>query len=207
MPGLIPEEKIEFDAENHIYMINGQRLPSVTQLMRPMTALVYGDVDPSVLSEAADRGTRVHEQISNYVQYGVWESDEDTVSYIDAFQKFCRLYRPLWVASEHVVRHHSMNYVGMADLIGYVDGKQSDEGLDLIDLKCTAQWHSVLLSAQTSAYAEALRSAGITVRATYGLQLMRDGGFRFEKLPDGYKTFLHSMAITLEMAKGEGVWI
>ena len=208
MAGLLPNEKgIEFDPELHAYTINGKRYPSVTQLMKPMSALVYGDVDPVALHEAADRGTRAHEQISNFVQYGLWESDEDTEPYVESFKRFLKLYRPVWVASEHMVVHHTMGYVGTADLIGYVDGDTTADGLDLVDLKCTAAWHPVLLAAQTSAYAEALRSAGVKIRATYGLQLLRDGNFRFERLKDGYKTFLHSMAVMLEMIQGEGVRI
>ena len=35
----LPDVKIDFDEEKHIYTLRGYRLPSVTQLMRPMSAM------------------------------------------------------------------------------------------------------------------------------------------------------------------------
>ena len=59
----LPEVKIDFDEESHIYTLNGYRLPSVTQLMRPLTLIAYDGVSLGAMSEAADRGTRAHSQV------------------------------------------------------------------------------------------------------------------------------------------------
>jgi hypothetical protein len=196
----LPQSDIDFDEEKHIYTLRGMKLRSVTQIMRPMSLMLYNDVPAGTLEEAADRGTRAHEQVSNYVLYGVEESDEDTEPYVKAFLDFQRNYQPTWIASEYRTYHKAMQYAGTIDLIGYVE-QDDGSGVDVVDLKCTAQFHSVMLATQIGAYAEALKSHGVPVRNRYGLQLLKTGKYRFEKVEDGYKTFLHAMAICNAMAQ------
>ena len=193
----LPEIAIDFDEENHVYSLRGMRLPSVTQLMRPMTTMVYGDVSPSTLNAAADRGTRVHQSVENIVKYGVEEWDEDTELYVMAFQQFQRDYGKKWLGSEYRVYHKIMNYAGTIDLIA----QAGDDAVDVIDIKTTTAFHGILLSCQLSAYAEALRSHGVNVHEIYGLQLLNNGTYRFERVDYDYKLFMHSMALCNAMAK------
>lgn len=190
----LPEITIDFDEEKHIYTLNGYKLPSVTQVMTPMSLMLYSTVPDGTLQEAADRGTRAHEQVSNYVLYGVEEWDDDTEPYVRAFLDFQRDHNPSWLASEYRTYHKAMRYAGTIDLIGYVT-PDDDTGVDVVDLKCTAKFHSVMLATQIAAYAEALKSHGTPVRNRYGLQLLKTGKYRFERVDDGYKTFLHSMGV------------
>lgn len=185
---------LEFEEDRHLYTLGGMRLPSVTQVMEPMSLMLYRDVPEDALMAAADRGTRAHEQVSNFVRYGILESDEDTQPYVDAFLRFAQDRRPALAASELRVFHALMGYAGTIDLIGYVE-PDSGEGVDVIDLKCTAAYHPVMLATQIGAYAAALQSQGIRVRGRYGLQLMKTGQYRFEPVEDGYKNFLHCLAI------------
>ncbi len=185
---------IEFDEERHLYTLGGLRLPSVTQVMEPMSLMLYRDVPEDSLQAAADRGTRAHEQVSNFIKYGILESDEDTKPYVDAFMLFHLEHSPAWIASELRTFHQLMGYAGTIDLIGYVE-PDDGTGVDVIDLKCTAVYHPVMLATQIGAYAEALRSHGIRVRKRYGLQLLKTGKYRFEQVEDGYKNFLHCLAL------------
>jgi len=195
----LPEIKVDFEEERHIYTLGGFKLPSVTQIMEPMSLILYATVPDNTLNTAADRGTRVHEQVSNYVLYGIEETDDDTEPYVHAFLDFQRDFNPTWLASEYRCYHKTMRYAGTIDLIGYID-PDDDSGVDVVDLKCTAAFHSVMLATQIGAYAEALKSHGVPVRNRYGLQLLNTGKYRFERVDDGYKTFLHSMAIYNAMA-------
>lgn len=197
---LLPDASIQFEPEQHIYTLRGMRLPSVTQIMEPMSLMLYKDVPLDVLQAAADRGTRAHEQISNYVLYGIMEEDTDTAPYIQAFLDFEKDYRPSWVASEYRTYHKIMRYAGTLDLLGYIQ-PDDDTGVDLIDLKCTSIFHPIMLSTQLSGYKEAVRSHGVKTRRQYGLQLLKNGKYRFEEIPDGYKTFLHCLAIYNAMAE------
>lgn len=70
--------ELAFDEQQHLYTLGGLVLPSVTQIMSPMSSMLYAAVPQAALDAAADRGTRAHEQVSNYVRYGVLETDEDT---------------------------------------------------------------------------------------------------------------------------------
>ena len=92
--------ELAFDEQQHLYTLAGLVLPSVTQIMSPMSSMLYAAVPQAALDAAADRGTRAHEQVSNYVRYGVLETDEDTAPYVRAFLHFCKDYSPNWQGSE-----------------------------------------------------------------------------------------------------------
>ena len=190
----LPDSGLMFDDESHVYTLRGLRLPSVTQIMKPLNAMIYNGVPDQMMMVAADRGTRAHSQVEAIVKYGVVEADEDTEPYVNAFQDFQKMFSPVWIASEYKTYHKNLRYAGMIDLIGFVEPDDGN-GVDVIDLKTTASWHPVLLETQLSAYAEALKSQSIKVRNVYGLQVTRYGKFRFEKLGDGFKVFLHCLGI------------
>ena len=190
----LPDSGLMFDEESHVYTLRGLQLPSVTQIMKPLNAMIYNGVPDQLMMVAADRGTRAHSQVEAIVKYGIVEVDEDTEPYVNAFQDFLQMFMPTWIASEYKTFHKNLRYAGMIDLIGYVNPDDGN-GVDVIDLKTTASWHPVLLGTQLSAYAEALKSQGIAVRNVYGLQVTKYGKFRFEKLGDEFKTFLHCLGV------------
>lgn len=196
----LPDIDIDFDADKHIYSLRGIRLPSVTQIMTPMSLMLYDGIPAGTLEEAADRGTRAHEQVSNYVLYGIKEHDDDTEAYIAAYMKFHEAFNPTWIGSEYRVYHKQLRYAGTMDLVGYVE-PDDGTGVDVVDLKCTSAYHPVMLATQLAGYSEALKSHGIKVRRRYGLQLQKSGKPRFEEVKDGYKLFLHCLAIYNAMAK------
>lgn len=196
----LPDSGLMFDEESHVYTLRGLQLPSVTQIMKPLNAMIYNGVPDQMMMVAADRGTRAHSQVEAIVKYGVVEADEDTEPYVNAFQDFQKMFSPVWIASEYKTYHKNLRYAGMIDLIGFVEPDDGN-GVDIIDLKTTASFHEVLLTTQVSAYAEALKSHGIKVRNMYGLQVTKYGKFRLEKLDDGFKVFLHCLALYNAAAK------
>lgn len=188
----LPRLPLEFEPVEHVYTLAGIRLPSVTQLMEPFSSIVYKGVPLDAMQIAADRGTRAHEQVSNFVRYGVLETDEDTEPYVEAFKAFEAKYRPQWLASEYRVYHRLMRYAGTIDLIGMLDLDDPDrgDGVDVVDIKTTKVFHKNSIAIQVSAYAEALASQGVKIRKRFGLQLMSDGTFRFEPVANQYGAFL-----------------
>lgn len=195
----LPVIPVQFEPEGHVYTLGSVALPSVTQIMQPMSLMLYSGVPPDVMAVAADRGTRAHEQISNYIRFGLMEPDEDTQPYLDAFLAFSAAYNPRWIDSEYRIYHKSLMYAGTLDLIGYIEPDDGN-GEDVVDLKCTAQFHRIMLSTQLAGYAEAVKSHGVQIRKRYGLQLLKDGTYRFQEVPDGYKNFLHCLALYNAMA-------
>ncbi len=197
---ILPEPEVVFEEAGHTYTWRGYKLPSVTGIMEPMSLMLYKNVPPDVLSAAADRGTRAHEQIANYINFGVLEADPDTMPYLEAFDQFSKMYNPEWLGSEYRVHHAGLMYAGTLDIIGYVlpdDGR----GVDVVDIKTTAQFHHMMLGTQISAYSEALKSMGVPIRNIYGLQLTKDGAFKFEQVDNHFKVFLHCLAIHNAMMK------
>ena len=57
--------ELGFNESSHIYTLFGQKIPSVTQLMTPLSAAVYDGINTAVLSNAAERGTEVHQAAEN----------------------------------------------------------------------------------------------------------------------------------------------
>lgn len=193
----LPNIAIDFDEEKHLYTLGGYVLPSVTQIMEPMSLMLYKDVPPDALYGAADRGTRAHEQVSHIVEYGIAEADEDTEPYVMAFQDFNATFHPKWLATEYRAYHKQLRYAGTIDLIA----DAGDGAVDVMDIKTTAKFHSVLLNCQLAAYAESLISHGVKVRNLYGLQLLKDGRYHYEQLEGDYKLFLHCLAIHNAMSQ------
>jgi hypothetical protein len=197
----LPRLPIEFEPKEHVYTLNGIRLPSVTQLMKPFSSIVYEGVPIEAMQIAADRGTRAHDQVSNFVRYGVLETDGDTDPYVEAFMAFEPKHPPAWLASEYRVYHKYMRFAGTVDLIGYVE-PDDGTGVDVVDIKTTKAFHKNSIAIQVSAYSEAVMSHGVTVRRRYGLQLLPDGTFRFDPVANQYGAFL--MCINLNNLAMEG---
>ena len=60
----IPEFKgFDFDEEKHLNTLNGVKLPSVTEIMKPLADKEYKAVSEEVLNHAAKRGTAVQSQV------------------------------------------------------------------------------------------------------------------------------------------------
>jgi len=58
-----------------------------------------------------------------------------------------------------------------------------------------------MLGTQIGAYAEIVRSQCVKVRRLYGLQLLNDGRYVFQEVPDKSLVFLHCLALNNEMSQ------
>ena len=77
--------RIEFSPENHSYTVDGKPVISVTQLLKKHgLSPSYSAVSEEILNKAADKGTLIHEEISNYVNNG-------DVGFTEELQDFIRL--------------------------------------------------------------------------------------------------------------------
>lgn len=55
--------KIEFDEQTHIYKLNGEIIPSVTQVLSRLSDFSYAD--PAILARKADIGSKGKSKGSN----------------------------------------------------------------------------------------------------------------------------------------------
>ncbi len=164
------QSALTFDAETHTYRIDGERVPSVTQVLQGA-----GIIDTRWFTEeACTRGT--------YVALATQWHDEGTLDY-DALDEGLKPYLRAWegfmravdakiVLIEERVFNPTLRYAGTLDRLLEWGGR-----LWLVDIKTgsKAAWHSL----QTAAYAECL---GTPRRATVhraSIVLAEDATYKF----------------------------
>ena len=148
-------KELTFDEAKHIYRLKGIIVPSVTQVMQPLSDETYRGVEAKVLRRAAGKGTAVHNAIENYLTFGIEDVDPDHAGYFMAFLRWFSEYNPQVIASEYRLYHKFMGYAGTADLICVIGGK-----LYVIDYKTTQRIEELLVRVQLKAYSQALGSLG-----------------------------------------------
>lgn len=190
--------KIEFDAEKHEYTWEGQKIPSVSDILAPLSAERYGEINPAVLQQAAARGTAVHE-ICEAMDYGLDpEIEPGLEGYAQAYSDFLRDYFPKWELIEQIV-YYRVNgdvytapplFCGTVDRYGTIDEKPA-----VLDIKTYASLTTdsmISASCQTAMYAGAIfddirdniiKKAQLSLSVVrYLLHLKKDGSYRLVNL-------------------------
>ena len=165
---------INFDEKEHIYRCNGFIVPSVTQIMKPLSDDEYGGIDEAVMRKAAERGSAVHHAIETRINFGFDDIPSEYAGYLEAFMKFFRDYPIENPKTESVVYNEIHQYAGSVDLIATIDGKRM-----LIDYKTTASVLMKLVSVQLAAYKKAAEQGGEQIDGTAVLHLSKDGTYKF----------------------------
>lgn len=179
--------KIDFDEDKHEYSVDGCRVPSVSEILAPLSADRYADLNPWMLKAAAAKGTAVHEACE-LIDYGVEpEEDPETDGYLVAYQNFLLDHDVEWQMIEGVVWFSRFDgetplYAGTLDRFGKVDGVPT-----IVDIKTYASLSSdsqLAASCQTALYRDALRQMQCAKdderRAI--LHLRKDGTYRLVDL-------------------------
>lgn len=146
-----------FNEETHTYTLDGRELPSVTQVLKLITAQAFAHVDPGVLARAAELGTAAHKMIELDCK---GDLDEETlhealIPSLQAWRSFLATSGFTIIANEQRVHSLRYAYAGTLDLFGMLNNR-----LCLIDAKRTA---SVPRSAgpQTAGYEIAFRETDL----------------------------------------------
>jgi hypothetical protein len=107
---------------------------SVTEILKPYTKL--DKIDPVVLANAADRGTRVHKWCTLYALNLLFiDVDPDCKGYVEAFKRWYDQYVDSMIREPTRLYCHQDRLTGEFDL--YVKFKGSDASV-LIDIKTPA---------------------------------------------------------------------
>lgn len=149
---------LEFDAENHIYRLDGVIVPSVSEVLRFASRELYGSTSVQALEIAADRGTRVHAATEALDRNGTADIDPDIEPYVRAYAQFLKDNKVRWAKiEEHVAGYDykgSPEYAGTLDRLGFVNDVPT-----LMDVKTTrtiTARHKRLYAAQMTAYCNAI---------------------------------------------------
>lgn len=174
----LPE--LTFDEKMHIYKVDGVVIPSVTTIMRPLSAEFYKGIDKDVLNTAAKRGSAVHNAIENFLKFEITDIEPEHKGYFDAFLRWLEEHKPKPIDTESRVYHKYMMYAGTADMPCEIDGLTT-----CVDFKTSATIVEMLNRVQLEAYSKAFDSHGFRFENKTVVHLKRDGKYKIENYATG----------------------
>ena len=169
-------DDLVFYEKSHIYMLDGERIPCVSDLCRFLHREIYKDAPPWQLEAAADRGTAVHKATEDLDKTGRAEISDDYAPYLEAYAAFLREHDVEWELIEHPDYHPVHGYAGTIDRYGTVDGIKT-----LVDLKTTYTVYKPLCSASLNLYRLILEARQKTVERLLIVHLKKDGTYKLIK--------------------------
>ena len=172
---------VTFTEENHEYRMDGAVVPSVTEILQPLSD--FSRVPMEVLEYKRSLGKAVHKAIELWERQDLDIADLDPAAlpYFDGWLKFKKESGFRAVKSELMVWSYQYRYAGPLDIIGH-RGETIGEVFsctELLDVKCV---YSIApeTAIQTAAYETALtESAGLKVKKRGAVQLTPEGGFKY----------------------------
>ena len=175
----------EFNEESHVYTVDGNPVPSVTEIVGMIDFGNLAKINPAVLEHAALRGTIVHEYceaIDNGYDPEDLDIEPELVPYVQAYLAFLRDYRPVWELVEQPL--YCPTFAGTLDRFGTIDRNKA-----IVDIKtaASADRHSKLKwQMQLSGYEELLWRNEILTPLDetdyYILQLKKDATYTLHKM-------------------------
>ena len=158
-------------------MLDGERLPSVSEITRFISREVYGDVTQFRLDNAAGRGTKIHKATEILDKYGKAEIDDEYVGYLRAYVLFRTEHKVEYEKIEYATHHLGNGFAGTIDRFGTIDGERA-----ILDIKSSYAVQKVLYGAGQNLYRQMLEAQGFKVDKLYILHLKNDGTYKLIEL-------------------------
>lgn len=191
-----------FDAREHIYRLDDEVLPSVTQVLKHAGLIDYSKIPQDVLRLASHRGRWVHHALQ-LIDDGlpVVGMPEEYQPWVDAYMRFRADTGFEVLLNEHRSYHSRWKYAGTMDRTGIIAGRRV-----LIDFKT-----GLYLPAhqyQLAAYAGLLREPRMYERGI--LQLRGDGTYKLhhhirQSFDRDFAIFLGALAQLKRKDTGDGL--
>lgn len=135
------DKHIEYLDDEHIYLVDGIIVPSVTKLISFAVGSTYTNIPLEVLQKAADYGTSVHEAIENFERNQKY--NEELKEQVERY-KTLKDEKNLKVKSMEQIVCYAHSYCGRYDI--------QDENGVLWDIKTTSKVHTENLEWQLGLY-------------------------------------------------------
>lgn len=164
---------LTFLEKGHIYILDGEELPCVSDLCRFLHREIYKDAPKWQMEAAAERGNAVHSATQALDALGRTEIAEEYLPYLYAYKAFLQEHRPSWDMIEQPLSHPEHRYAGTVDRFGALHGEAA-----LVDIKTTYTVYKPLCRAQLNLYRLMLIARGYPVHRMYILHLKRDGTYK-----------------------------
>ena len=160
---------LEYFDDDHLYLVDGMIVPSITEILKIRFGGKYSHVDSETLKRASESGTKVHEAIEHYVRTGEVMNFPEVRNFMFLQDRYnfevcdCEVPVILWMDDEPVS-------AGRCDLLIEMDGK-----IGGADIKRTSSLDKEYLSYQLNLYRTAFRqSYGIEWEFLRGIHLRGD---------------------------------
>jgi hypothetical protein len=197
MDGVI-HKGLTFDEPTHVYRWNGVVVPSVTQIIKPITP-DFRMVDPDALERARQEGVAVHKMVELECRH---ELDEENLpewlrGYLKAWRCFAEEAGFACELSEHRGYNKDLRYAGTLDLRGY--NRKGEPWL--IDLK-RSFLAGRAIGVQLAAYAAFDKQER---PKRFGLRLMKDSNYRLREFsdPSDWQTFVSCLNLHRYNERGD----
>lgn len=205
---------LHFDAVEHGYFIDGQRVPSVTGILKAMGLIRLDGIPAYVLEQARRRGSDVHALIHYYNDGDLDPASVDPkyAPYLDAWRAFVSTRAFRVDCSEYRVASRMFAVAGTFDALGELDGegalvdvKTGDPDHVAADLQTAAYLGLAYQWAETDPTLKKILDQFATVRR-YAVRLRPDATYRVEPYDDprDYQDFL-TLAAAWHLRRNRGV--
>lgn len=159
--------QLDFIEETHQYLVDGEKVESVTQILGRLFPNKYSDISPEVLKRASERGTQIHKAIEAYCK-----GFDDGSNEVRDFEFLRKHYGFVPVENELpiILDFGGKTYAGTTDMLFKMDGV-----ICLADIKTTSTLDKNYLGYQLNLYKLGVeQSYGYKIEGLYGIHL-RDG--------------------------------
>jgi PD-(D/E)XK nuclease superfamily len=211
---------LEFIADTHTYLLDGQKVQSVTGILKASGLIDFSKIPPFILEKARDRGSIVHAAIHAALDRDLDRASFDRdfpeyVPYLDAWSAFCEQRRFVPVLTEHRLASRRLRVAGTLDSLGLLDGSpvlldwKSGRAEDCAADLQLAGYHGLALewASEDAALAAFFHDHPVVKR--YAVQLRKDGTFRVEAYTDvaDFRKFKVLVEAQQIIAAHRGSWI
>lgn len=180
---------LRLERDTSKYVIAGQRVPSVTEILSIAGMIDFGGVDQNVLDAAAERGRLAH-RVTALWDRGALSVAEDGLpdvyrpvqGYLEAYVQFREDLKAEPLLVEHSFVCRTYRYAGTLDRVFVLPGGK----ILVVDLK-TGQIQADYVGLQTAGYQVGLQEGELRGRIYIerrALRLLPNGTYRLSKLDD-----------------------
>ena len=186
--------KLIFYDDVHRYEVDGEEMPSVSQISRFASREVYGEISQYKLDNACERGSAVHKATEILDKYKECEVTEDIETYLRAYVQFKKDFGVGdYVAIEKPLASENLKFAGTIDRILLITKEFADKVLEIckvdlskqvgklaiIDLKSSSVVQKVLAKIQLNGYQKLVEENKIgEVGALFILHLEKNNKYK-----------------------------
>ena len=179
-------QEVEYIDETHQYFVNGEEVPSITQLIALKLGDLYSQVRPEILKAASDYGTKVHSDLSKWIELRQKDPnvviEPETQEVYNYFDHIEPIYKVIPLLTERVVALYGLD--GKVAACGRFDllCKIGDD-FTLADFKTTSTINRQYVTNQLNLYLTAAYQSGYIQDTNMKLAVIHLSGEKAKVVP------------------------